>query len=87
MITWDIIPWAMLTGIFVGIALFGAVLNVLKHWQGFVLWIIADAGLAAVNFAGGEFAQGILWCAYTGLATWGLVSWRRHPPKIRGKHG
>jgi nicotinamide riboside transporter PnuC len=71
----------VLTILLVVTALAGAVLNILKRWQGFALWIVADAGLAAVNFTNGELAQCALWCVYTGLATWGLTHWLRHPPE------
>ena len=71
----------MLTVLFVATALAGAILNVLKRWQGFALWVVADVGLACVNFSAGEYAQGVLWVVYTGIAAWGLVGWLRHPPK------
>lgn len=71
----------ILTVALVAMALVGAVLNILKRWQGFALWVMADAGLASVNFVNGEFAQCVLWTVYGGLAFWGMLSWLKHPPE------
>ncbi len=58
------------------ISLYGAYLNVKKHWMGFFLWAIVDVLWALYDFWIGEYAQSFLFMCFFGLATWGALKWK-----------
>lgn len=65
----------MLTWVLVAVALIGTVLNVLQERSGFLFWMVSNLGLATVNFRRRQWAQGVLFAVYLGLAVWGWSAW------------
>jgi nicotinamide riboside transporter PnuC len=59
----------------------GSVLNVKKHYSGFILWEIANVLLIAYNLSRGEYAQTLLFTVYAGITGWGLISWIKDTKK------
>jgi len=59
------------------LALIGVVLNIKKKITCFYIWLFTNASWAVVDFYKDIPAQGILFTLYTGLAVYGILSWRK----------
>lgn len=66
----------MYSWVLTAMSLYGAYLNVKKHWMGFILWAIVDILWAVYDFSIEEYAQGCLFMCFFGLAAWGALTWK-----------
>lgn len=53
----------------------GAYLNAKGKWQGFVIWIFTNISWITINIYYGVYAQAFLFVIYTGVSTYGLITW------------
>lgn len=67
---------AVLTWVVAAMAFAGAILNVRKRPEGFLIWIVTNGAWAVHDFRIGEYAQAALWAAYFALSVWGFLAWR-----------
>lgn len=63
--------WIMTT-----IAIAGAILNVYKRWEGFLLWLVSNTAWVIIDYSSGLYAQAGLFLFYSGLSAYGLIKWR-----------
>ena len=59
-----------------GIALVGAVGNVLKRRWCFGCWIVSNASSSAFMIWRGIYPQAVLYGVFLSLSIWGLVAWK-----------
>jgi nicotinamide riboside transporter PnuC len=55
----------------------GNVLVIKKRPEGFLLWILGNAGWLTIAVRDQRLAQAALWLTYLGFAVWGLMAWAR----------
>jgi nicotinamide riboside transporter PnuC len=73
----DIANWVV-----TAVALLGAYLNAKQKKEGFLLWMISNAHLAAYNATQEEYAQALLFLAYLGITIHGFYTWKKNEQKL-----
>jgi nicotinamide riboside transporter PnuC len=58
-------------------SIIGTVANIKKQRWCFYIWVATNALWAIVNLIIGLYSAAFLFTVYTGLAIWGIISWRR----------
>ena len=67
---YEIFAW-----ILAGLTAWGAVLNVKKNRNGFLIWMVTNATWAVIDFFKGIPQQTAVFGLFFGLAFWGYFSW------------
>jgi nicotinamide riboside transporter PnuC len=71
-----ILPWA-----FAVLSIIGAIANATQRRWGFHVWIVANIGWVAYDFALGCYAQSFLFIFFTCTNIYGLIYWKRNEDK------
>ena len=69
---WNVLSWTMS-----GIAFIGTLMNAERNKWGFVCWLISNLYMSIRFYVIGEYAQCVLFIAYTLLAVKGLITWTK----------
>jgi len=63
------------------LTLTGTILNVKKNPLCFVFWILSNLGWIYWDLKLGHIPQAVSFVILTGIAIWGLITWRREKKK------
>ena len=66
----------MIEWILMSLSILGALLNIFKYKEGFLVWIVANTGWSVLNVFEEMWAQIPMWTVYSAISVWGYLRWQ-----------